>query len=180
MMKCLRFVRPLRKLSGDGVPIGMDNTADITKSATAPQPARCLHLVCCALPAIVVAPSALVAQSDSTREGELSAYGGAVFGIGSHPAVGAGTGAAFARYATALIEISYMPLSSDTLLSTPLPGVYRSSGLYDFSLCADIRIPVRKRWTPYGLNRYRSPLSTTFTRQPAKLGRGEIRESKQN
>jgi hypothetical protein len=135
----------------------LDNTADIAKSATAPQLARCLHLVRCALPAIVVAPSALVAQPDSTREGEVSAYAG-VFGIGSHPAVGAGTGAAFARYATALIEISYMPLSSDTLLSTPLLGVYRSSGLYDFSLCADIRIPVRKRWAPYGLNRYRSPL----------------------
>lgn len=113
--------------------------------------ARCRHLLLGLFLAIAVAPAVLVAQLDNTGEGELSAYAGAIFGIGSHPAVGASTGTAFARYATALIDVSYMPLNSDTMLFSSLAEVYRNSGLYDFSLCTDVQIPVRRRWAPYGL-----------------------------
>ena len=128
-----------------------DNTAYTTVRSTAPHFARCRNLACSVLFAIAGAPAALVAQTDKTGEVELSAYTGAVFGIGSHPTVGASTGTTFARYAVELIDISYMPLSSDTLLSNPLEGAYRRSGLYDFALCTNIRIPLRRRWTAYGI-----------------------------
>ncbi len=105
------------------------------------------HLAFGALLAIAMAPSALEAQSDKTGEGELSAYAGAVFGMGA----GGSTGTAFSRYASALIDISYMPLNSDTLLSSATTAAYRSSGLYDFALCVNVQIPVGRRWAPYGI-----------------------------
>jgi hypothetical protein len=43
-----------------------------------------------------------------------------------------------------------MPLNIDTL-SSPSITAYRSSGLYDFNLCTNIRIPLRRRWAPYGI-----------------------------
>jgi opacity protein-like surface antigen len=98
-----------------------------------------------------MAPSALEAQADKKGEGELSAYAGAVFGMGAHPAVGGSTGTAFSRYATELIDISYMPLNRDTLLSSPLAAAYRGSGLYDFALCTNVQIPIGRRWAPYGI-----------------------------
>jgi hypothetical protein len=104
-----------------------------------------------ALLAITAAPAVLLAQSGEASEGELASYAGAVFGIGSHPTVGATTGTAFSRYAMALIDISYMPLNSETLLSGGLATTYRASGLYDFDLCTNIRIPMRQRWAPYGI-----------------------------
>jgi hypothetical protein len=55
------------------------------------------HLAFGALLAIAMAPSALEAQSNKTGEGELSAYAGAVFGMGGHPAVGGSTGTAFSK-----------------------------------------------------------------------------------
>ena len=44
-----------------------------------------------------------------------------------------------------------LPLSSDTLLSSPTTAAYRGSGLYDFALCLNVQIPVGRRWEPYGI-----------------------------
>ena len=115
-----------------------------------PSPSMRPHLAFGALLAIVMAPAALEAQSDKTGEGELSAYAGTGFGIGAHPAVGGSTGTAFSRYAIAIIDVSYMHLNSDTMLSSPTTAAYRSSGLFDFALCVNIQVPVRRRWAPYG------------------------------
>jgi len=124
---------------------------EIGKRLTSPRPARCRRLVFGVLLAMVAASAALDAQSNKTGDGELSAYTGAAFGLGTHAAVGGRTGTAFSRYAIGLIDISYMPLGRETMISGPRAAIYRASGLYDFALSFHIQIPVRKRWAPYGI-----------------------------
>jgi hypothetical protein len=102
--------------------VSRTNRLDARQRDMSPYPSRRPHLAFGALLAIAMTPSALEAQADKTGEGELSAYAGAVFGMGAHPAVGGSTGTAFSRYATELIDISYMPLSSDTLPGRRLQG----------------------------------------------------------
>ncbi|TMP96329.1 MAG: porin family protein, partial [Verrucomicrobia bacterium] len=131
--------------------VSRTNMSGATQRNMSPYPSRRPQLAFGALLAIAMGPAALEAQSDKTGEGELSAYAGAVFGMGAHPAVGSSTGTAFSRYATALIDVSYMPLNSDTLLSSPTTAAYRGSGLFDFALCVNVQIPVGRRWAPYGI-----------------------------
>jgi len=148
----------LRKAYREG--LREDFGADTSLSATAGLSVRpqCViripQLACGAFLVFGIALAPLGAKSDETAgtgAGELSAYAGPVFGIGSHPAVGGSVGEAFSRYGSVLVDVSYMPLSNETLLSTPLTTSYRHSGLYDFDLCANLRVPVRKRWEAYGI-----------------------------
>ena len=117
--------------------VSRTNRSGATQRNMSPYPSRLPYLAFGKLLAIAMAPAALEAQSDKTGAGELSAYAGAVFGMGAHPAVGGSTGTAFSRYAIALIDVSFMPLSSDTLLSSPTTAAYRGSGLFDFALCVN-------------------------------------------
>jgi opacity protein-like surface antigen len=81
--------------------------------------------------------------------GEVSAYGGAGFGpLGTHAWVGATTGVEFSRYALGLIDTSFLPLGSSTLVNRPL---VENSRLYDFNFAVHIQIPTKHRWVPYGL-----------------------------
>jgi opacity protein-like surface antigen len=103
------------------------------------------------------------AQADRSGAGEVGAYGGALFGpLGGHPAVGGHFGGAFSRYAIALIDVGYMPLGSRTLDKSPvsLPdsndssvvGAHRQqSHLWDFNFSLHFRVPVGKKWGPYGI-----------------------------
>jgi len=97
-------------------------------------------------------PVISLAQSDDvTEKGEVAGYAGGAFGLGSHPVVGASTGVAFAKYAMGLIDISYTPFGENTLRVRPPNEIVQHSGVYDFNLSMHIRVPVTKRWAPYGI-----------------------------
>jgi opacity protein-like surface antigen len=95
--------------------------------------------------------TAALAQPGTPEDGEISAYGGMAAGsLGNHPAVGSSFGRAFSRYCIALIDTSYTPLGSRTLLS--YPGVVTDrSRLYDFNFSMHIRVPVQEKWAPYAI-----------------------------
>jgi outer membrane protein with beta-barrel domain len=64
--------------------------------------------------------------------------------------VGSDFGRAFSRYTIALIDLSFAPIGSRTLLT--YPGVVTThSRLYDFNFSVHIRVPVQPRWAPYGI-----------------------------
>jgi len=101
---------------------------------------------------LVIGSASLCAQSGERYAdiGEVSAYTGVAFGgTGTHPAVGGTTGVTLNKYAVALIDASFMPLGSDTLL--PFSRLTARSHLYDFNFTVHIQIPVNHRWTPYAL-----------------------------
>lgn len=98
-----------------------------------------------------LASAALLAQSGEGDVGEVAAFAGGSFGIGSHPVVGASAGTAFSRYGMVLIETSFVPLGSQTVRVVPGAPAAESSHLYHFSLSTHIRVPVRERWAPYGI-----------------------------
>jgi hypothetical protein len=98
----------------------------------------------------LMVPTSMRAQSGDTDVGELAAFGGGAFGIGTHPVVGASSGLAFSKHGMALIEVAFSPLGSDTLRQRTGPPV-ESSRLYDFNGSFHIRFPVRERWAPYGI-----------------------------
>jgi len=99
----------------------------------------------------VLVPVTVLAQDNETETGEVAGYGGGAFGLGAYPLVGASAGAGFSRYAMALIDISYAPLGQQTLRRREASEVVRRSGLYDFNFSLHIRVPVAKRWAPYGI-----------------------------
>jgi opacity protein-like surface antigen len=91
------------------------------------------------------------AQSGEAETGEISTYAGSTAGtLGGHATVGADFGRAFSKYALALIDMNFAPLGGRTLRT--YPGVVTTrSRLYDFNFTMHIRIPVTKRWAPYGI-----------------------------
>jgi hypothetical protein len=115
-------------------------------------------------------PATLPAQSGDTDVGEVAAFGGGGFGMGTHPVVGGSTGIAFSKYGIALIEGSFMAMGQDTLRGQPpviqplgVVNETKRSHLYDVNTSFHIRVPVRERWAPYVLvgagilfNTYRS------------------------
>ena len=100
---------------------------------------------------MVLVPMIALGQSDETDNGEVAGYSGGAFGLGSHPVVGASTGAGFARYAMGIIDISYTPFGENTLRVRPANEIVRHSGVYDFNFGIHIRIPVTKRLAPYAI-----------------------------
>lgn len=101
---------------------------------------------------LLIFSSALFAQTDESFQetGEVSAYTGVGFGgLGRHPWVGGATGISPTKYAVALIDVSFMPLNSETLVHNLLDTT--TSRLYDFNFTVHVQIPIRHRVTPYGL-----------------------------
>ena len=108
---------------------------------------RILAVAVCAL-----ASGALFGQSAETETGELTAFGGGIFGLGSHPVVGGSSGFSFLRYGLVLLEAAYMPMGQATLRHRkPTDPPTQDSSLYDFNLSVHIRMPVRDRWAPYAI-----------------------------
>lgn len=82
--------------------------------------------------------------------GELSAYTGVGWGgLGRHPWVGGSTGISPSKYAVALIDVSFLPLDTETLVHLQAPTT--KSRLYDFNFTVHLQIPTHHRVTPYGL-----------------------------
>jgi hypothetical protein len=98
----------------------------------------------------VLLPHGLRAQSSETEVGEMAAFGGLTLGLGTTGAVGASSGTAFSKYALGLIEVAFSPVGNTTLRHRIGPPV-ENSRLFDFNGSFHIRIPVRKRWAPYGI-----------------------------
>jgi hypothetical protein len=96
-------------------------------------------------------PPILLAQSNDTDGGEVAAFAGGVFGLGTHGTVGGSAGAAISRYALALFEGSYTPLGSNTIQPWPEKSTVARSHLTDFDVCFHIRVPLKERWAPYGI-----------------------------
>jgi hypothetical protein len=99
---------------------------------------------------LCVSCSVVRAQSAESGIGELSAFGGGAFGIGTHPFAGGSTGIAFSRYALALFDFSYSHLGQDTLRRQSAIAA-RNSNLYDFNVSAHIRYPITPKWAVYGI-----------------------------
>jgi hypothetical protein len=95
-------------------------------------------------------PAILCAQSGETDTGEVAAFGGGSFGLGTHPVVGGSTGLAFSRYGMGLIEVAFTPMGNDTVRDRTGQSP-QNSRLFDFNASFHIRIPVRERWAPYGI-----------------------------
>ena len=106
--------------------------------------ARILILASCA-----TTPAALRAQPPDHDFGEVSAFTGGNFGVGSHWTVGGATGLSFSRYGMVLFEGSYTPMGNDTVRSHPAGYSVQSSRLMDLNLTFHITIPVRERLVPY-------------------------------
>jgi hypothetical protein len=104
-----------------------------------------------AVVACVIGSEMMRGQSADTEVGEVAAFGGGTFGIGTHPAVGGSTGLAFSRYSIALIETAFSPLGANSSRPAPAGGPIDTSRLYDFNLAMHIRVPVRDRWAPYAI-----------------------------
>ena len=80
--------------------------------------------------------------------GEVSFYTGAAFGgLGGHGTVGAASGIAMSKYAFGLIDSSFIPLGSRTLIRSPLDT--RRSQLWDFNFAIQIQAPLWRTWSPY-------------------------------
>jgi len=93
----------------------------------------------------------LSGQSSETDVGEVAGFAGGAFGgFGSHGAVGASFATATSRLLMALLDISYIPLNTETLqLRGGLGSSARRSRLYDFNGGVHVRIPIREQWAPY-------------------------------
>lgn len=88
---------------------------------------------------------------DESDSGEVSAYTGIGFGtLGTHFTAGGSVGTTLWHYASEFIESGYVHLGNSILV--PRAGVSaRDSGLYDFDLAFQVRIPLRSKWEPYFL-----------------------------
>jgi opacity protein-like surface antigen len=104
-----------------------------------------------ALAGAVAGPARLPAQWAAKDAGEVSVFTGGAFGAaGTRPTVGGSTGVSASRYAIALVETSYIPLGGDLLAHHPA-GPVSGSKLFDFNFAVHVRVPVKRRWEPYGL-----------------------------
>jgi hypothetical protein len=89
------------------------------------------------------------AQSGEGTLGEVSMYSGLMTGAMGSPPVFGGTTGLVTKYAVGLVDTSFMPLGSRTLVYQPAPAA--SSQLFDFNFTVHIQIPVNHQITPYGV-----------------------------
>jgi opacity protein-like surface antigen len=87
-------------------------------------------------------------QTGETDIGEVAAYAGGVFGIGSHPAGGVTFTTALSRYTMFGAELGFASLG-DEGFRTPSGSQVSRSRLFDFNGHVHVRIPVRRYWEPY-------------------------------
>ena len=98
---------------------------------------------------LAVVPAMLAfGQSGETNIGEVGAYTGGVFGIGSHPTAGINFTTALSRYTMFGAEFGFAPLGSNGYVVPPGAQVSHAR-LFDFNGGVHVRIPVRPRWEPY-------------------------------
>jgi opacity protein-like surface antigen len=98
---------------------------------------------------LALAPTILAfGQTGETDIGEIAAYAGGVFGIGSHPAGGVTFMTALSRYTMFGAELGFASLGSDGF-RTPATSQVSSARLFDFNGHVHVRIPVRRYWEPY-------------------------------
>jgi opacity protein-like surface antigen len=88
------------------------------------------------------------AQSAQTDAGEVAAYAGGAFGIGSHPATGMTFATALSKYVLFGAELGFAPLGTESFQGRIGSGFTRAR-LYDFNGHVQVRIPVRDNWAPY-------------------------------
>ena len=94
-------------------------------------------------------PISVWAQPDETEGGEVSAFSGGIFGLGSHPTFGGSAGGVISKYALALFEGSYTPLGRYTIQPWPAGSTVARSHLTDFNVSFHIRVPIKhSRWSP--------------------------------
>lgn len=93
----------------------------------------------------------LWAQQGEADVGEASISTGLAFGgSGTNVAIDGAIATSLDRYLILMIEASYIPMGSSTLVGYPGITVH-SSGLYEFSIPLQIRVPLRSKWEPYGI-----------------------------
>lgn len=92
-----------------------------------------------------------ISAQDESDSGEVSAYTGIGFGtLGTNFTAGGSVGTTLWHYASEFIESGYVHLGNSILV--PRQGVStRGSGLYDFDLAFQVRVPLRSKWEPYFL-----------------------------
>ena len=96
-------------------------------------------------------PLFLWGQSGDTDGGEVSAFVGGAFGLGSHPSIGGSTGGVISKHAMVFFEGSYTALGPYTIQPWPARANVARSNLTDFNVNFQIRIPVSQRLAPYGI-----------------------------
>jgi hypothetical protein len=99
---------------------------------------------------LLLSPAYLLAQMNEPKPdlGEVSVYSGVAFGgLGTHPAFGAASGLGISKYAFGLIDSSFTPLGSWTLINNPNKTV--RSQLWDFNFAIHVQIPLKRKWAPY-------------------------------
>ena len=91
------------------------------------------------------------AAAEPEEAGEFSTYTGVLMGLGARAAVGATTGYYIHNpFAIMLVDVAYSPIGEQTLRPVDPPGV-TGARLYDIGLAFHVPIPLRKRWSPYGI-----------------------------
>lgn len=101
--------------------------------------------------ALIAAPTGALGQVGQDDIGEVGAFVGGTFGAGAHVAGGGSAGVAVSHHGMLVFETWFTPLGSHTIQPWPERSLVQRSRLWDFSLDAHIRIPVKKRWEPYAI-----------------------------
>jgi Outer membrane protein beta-barrel domain len=98
-----------------------------------------------------IAATGIWAQEAEPDVGEASVSTGLAFGgTQTNVLVGGAIGISLDRYLVLMVGASFIPMGNSTLVS--YPGVVaHGSGLYDFDIPLQIRIPLRRKWEPYGI-----------------------------
>ena len=99
----------------------------------------------------ILLAAGLWAQEGEEDVGEVNFSCGLAFGgTGTNAMVGGAIGISIDRYLVLMVEGRYIPMGNGTLV--PYPGLLvHSSGVYDFSIPLEIRVPLRHHWEPYGI-----------------------------
>lgn len=119
------------------------------------QPTSRLELRCAkafvwaAIPMLLAASAG--AQQWETDLGEASISTGLALGAtGTSVDVTGAIGTSLDRYLSLTIEGGYIPMGDDLFVRYP-GAVANGSGLYHFDIALHIRVPLRRRWEPYGI-----------------------------
>jgi hypothetical protein len=98
-----------------------------------------------------IAVTSLWAQQGESDVGEASVSTGLAFGAtGTKVLVSGAVGISLDRYVVLMVGGTYIPMGDDTFV--PVSGlVAHASGLYDFTIDLQFRIPLRSKWEPYGI-----------------------------
>jgi hypothetical protein len=98
-----------------------------------------------------VTVTALLAQQGESDVGEASISTGLAFGAtGTRVLVSGAVGTSLDRYIVLMIGGTYIPMGDDTFVRLPGLAVH-ASGLYDFTIDLQVRVPLRSKWEPYGI-----------------------------